>query len=237
MSTDWSDPTRVYELYTLLDLWNRPTPVLALSLLDRRFLDPEVRAYACHCLEGIDDMELSLYMLQLCQQLKFETYIDSALARFLLRRAIINKPIIGHIFFWFLHSELHNKDVASRFQVLLHVYLLNCGHHRIELGQQMFVMKRLERVAECVQLGQTKEDRLRILHFELNRTVLPEIFQLPLNPSIKVCGINIEKCTVMESKKKPLWLSFRNATRDNNNNDNDEILVMFKVKKIIFQFI
>lgn len=77
---------RVQELYDLLDLWAPPSPVQALQLLDRRLMDPKVRAFAAHCLEELGDEELALYMLQLVQQLKFENYVDSALSRFLLRR-------------------------------------------------------------------------------------------------------------------------------------------------------
>jgi hypothetical protein len=50
----------------------------------------------------------------------------------------------------------------------------------------MFVMKRLERVAEQVVLGESKSKRLEILREQLRLTVLPAEFQLPLNPHIKV---------------------------------------------------
>lgn len=65
----------VQELYDLLDLWDPPRPEQAMQLLDRRFNDPKIRAYAVHCLEELKDEELSLYMLQLCQQLKFEVIV------------------------------------------------------------------------------------------------------------------------------------------------------------------
>lgn len=50
----------------------------------------------------------------------------------------------------------------------------------------MFVMKRLENVAENVKLGESKAERLLILREHLRKTVLPNEFQLPLNPHIKV---------------------------------------------------
>jgi hypothetical protein len=76
MSVRWSSSEQVQELYDLLDLWAPPSSVQALQLLDRRFMDPKVRAYAVHCLEELPDDELALYMLQLCQQLKFERYVN-----------------------------------------------------------------------------------------------------------------------------------------------------------------
>jgi hypothetical protein len=42
----WDCVDHVRELYELLDLWTTPAPVEALQLLDRRFSDPVVRAYA-----------------------------------------------------------------------------------------------------------------------------------------------------------------------------------------------
>lgn len=122
MSVRWNKAERVQELYDLLDLWKQPTAVQALQLLDRRFMDPKVRAFAVHCLEDLPDEELALYMLQLCQQLKFETFVDSALARYLLRRALTNNKLIGHIYYWLLQSEVHNADVSKRYIVLLQVF-------------------------------------------------------------------------------------------------------------------
>ena len=119
MCIKWNDSERVQELYDLLDIWSPPSPLEALQLLDRRFMDPKVRAYAVHRIEELRDDELSLYMLQLVQQLKFENYVDSALSRLLLRRSLKNKRVIGHIFFWLLQSEVYNLDVRPRFTALL----------------------------------------------------------------------------------------------------------------------
>lgn len=47
------------------------------------------------------DTNLSKYLLQLVQALKFEMYLDTALGRFLLKRALLNKRI-GHTLFWHL---------------------------------------------------------------------------------------------------------------------------------------
>lgn len=47
-------------------------------------------------------------------------------------------------------------------------------------------MRRLEHVAEAVKLGETKEDRKRILRDRLKEIVLPTAFKLPLNPHLTV---------------------------------------------------
>lgn len=222
MSMQWRNSDRVQELYSLLDLWQVPTPQEALVLLDRRFMDPKVRAFAVHCLEKLENDELSLYMMQLCQQLKFENYADSALSRFLLRRAVRSRRLIGHIFYWQLQSEVHNTDCKRRFTLLLQIYIRNCGQHRIDLGRQVFVMNRLTNVAELVCQGNSKSERLEILRGQLKETVLPSEFQLPLNPLLKVAGIDPDRCRVMESKKKPLWLTMYNQ-------DKEDVVLMLKV--------
>ena len=66
------------------------------------------------------------------------------------------------------------------------MYIRNCGTHRIEIGHQMFVMRRLESVAEAVVLGDSKDERLRILKERLNAIVLPTTFKLPLSPHLNV---------------------------------------------------
>lgn len=126
-----------------------------------------MRAYAVHCLEELPDDELALYMLQLCQQLKFERYsahiffllqirilivdiclvhfnvyyvsrnslihvhihshVDSALSRFLLRRALTKPRLIGHIYYWLLQSEVYNADVTKRYVILLQVRCVRGG--------------------------------------------------------------------------------------------------------------
>jgi len=60
------------------------------------------------------------------QALKFEPNHDSALARFLLRRALTNKRI-GHFFFWYLKCEMYNPQYTARFAVIMEAYLKACG--------------------------------------------------------------------------------------------------------------
>ena len=60
------------------------------------------------------------------QVLKFESYHDSALARFLLKRALHCKKI-GHFFYWYLRSEMDMPEFNQRFGVLLEAYLRGCG--------------------------------------------------------------------------------------------------------------
>ena len=123
-----------------------------------------------------------------------------------------------------LQSEVYNIDVRGRFTTLLQIYFSNCDHHRIELGQQMYVMKRLEAIAMKVCEGESKSKRLEILRQQLKEAVLPSEFQLPLDPHLRAVGFEIDGCRVMESKKKPLWLNLKNGSKGEKN-----IVLMLKV--------
>jgi hypothetical protein len=90
-------------------------------------------------------------------------YNTLSLYRFLLRRALGNPELIGHTFFWFLKAEMHVKEVAARFGVLLNLYMRKCGGYRTALGHQMLVMRQLETVAKAVALADSKEGRLKVL--------------------------------------------------------------------------
>ena len=73
----------------------------ALELLDFNFPDRNVRKYAVDCLQDLSDDELSLYLLQLVQALKYETYLYCPLVEYLMERALKNQHI-GHQLFWLL---------------------------------------------------------------------------------------------------------------------------------------
>jgi hypothetical protein len=63
-----------------------------------------------------------LSRVQLVQNLKAEPYHDSALFRFLLRRALRNPLMIGHQLYWLLKSEMHNLHCCERYAFALTVY-------------------------------------------------------------------------------------------------------------------
>lgn len=94
-------------------------------------------------------LNLSLFDFQ---ALKFEPYHDSALARFLLTRALLSKRI-GHYFFWFLRSEVENLHVSQRYSILLEAYLRGCGPSMIdELSRQTSAVSALQSLSTGVGL-------------------------------------------------------------------------------------
>eukprot|EP00607_Mallomonas_marina_P000016 CAMPEP_0182439484 /NCGR_PEP_ID=MMETSP1167-20130531/86454_1 /TAXON_ID=2988 /ORGANISM="Mallomonas Sp, Strain CCMP3275" /LENGTH=116 /DNA_ID=CAMNT_0024633207 /DNA_START=142 /DNA_END=489 /DNA_ORIENTATION=- len=80
-----------------------------------------------------------------------------------------------------------------------------------DLGHQVFVMLLLKEVADLVLAADTKEERLKVMREKLATTDFPSSFQLPLLSYTKVSGVIVDRCRVMESKKKPLWLEFKNT--------------------------
>jgi hypothetical protein len=213
----WSDPASVLEGHRLLFKWTTPgRPADAIELLDIRYSDPVVREYAVHLLDQLSDDHLKHVLLQLVQVLKYEPYHDSALMRFLLRRALVSPLTIGHPLFWMLHSEMHIPVVQERFGVLLSIYLARCGSYRASLEKQLFLDIHLRHIAEALKLQTSKGSRLEYARTrleELNKHLvdLGEPFCLCLSPKFLLKGIRASKCKVMESKKMPMWLVFENV--------------------------
>jgi phosphatidylinositol-4,5-bisphosphate 3-kinase len=222
---DWSQPGLVAEAHRLLAVWSPPVEaVSALGLLDAHFADPLVREYAVHVLDSrMGDAELQLYLLQLTQCLKFEAYHDSALWRFLLRRALASPLQVGHHLFWHLKAEMGSLDFQERFTLMLEEYLSFAGLAAIELRKQASAVHKLQKVAELiVELKVTKRlsdaEATKEYHAalaKLNRDFFRQLeggkFQIPLNPKLEATVLRVEKCKFMSSKKVPLWLVFENA--------------------------
>jgi hypothetical protein len=102
---------KLVQVSDMLRLWAPLTPEDALDLLDVTFMDEQIRTHAVNALRGLSDNKLIAYLLQLTQVLKYESYFDCELARFLLSRALKNQRV-GHFFFWYLRSEMHIAEVC-----------------------------------------------------------------------------------------------------------------------------
>ena len=211
LSCNWSYREDVLEMYRLIQKCAPMDPYSALYLLDNRFPDPKLRAYAVRCLGELSDMTMSQLMLQLVQVLKFEPSHDSSLCRFLLRRSILNPQIVGHSLYWMLYTEKNINDDHHHCRVLLELFLNGCEEYRTEIGHQQFILKKLAQVCETVVNINNGDARDELLKEELKKMVLPTKFQLPLSSQMYCSGINVNKCRVMNSKKRPLWLNFINA--------------------------
>ena len=223
-SIRWSRREEVLDAQRLLAAWPPMEPMRALELLDAFFACREVREYAVRCLDQLSDKDLSDVILQLTQVIKYEPYHDSALARFVMARALNNTHLIGHLFFWHMKSEMHLLEIAERYGLLLEEYVRGCGAHRVELCKQADVLAKFQAASDKIKTAKVSDaKRLEILRGDLHKLSFEWKFRLPLNPKLEVQHLKVEKCKFMDSKKKPLWLVF-----DNSDPEPASTLVIFK---------
>ncbi|XP_023038840.1 phosphatidylinositol 4,5-bisphosphate 3-kinase catalytic subunit gamma isoform [Piliocolobus tephrosceles] len=239
-SVKWGQQEIVAKTYQLLarrEVWDQSAldVGLTMQLLDCNFSDENVRAIAVQKLESLEDDDVLHYLLQLVQAVKFEPYHDSALARFLLKRGLRNKRI-GHFLFWFLRSEIaQSRHYQQRFAVILEAYLRGCGTAMLhDFTQQVQVIEMLQKVtldikslsAEKYDVSSQVISQLKQKLENLQNSQLPKSFRVPYDPGLKAGALAIEKCKVMASKKKPLWLEFKCA--DPTALSNETIGIIFK---------
>ncbi|XP_055974480.1 phosphatidylinositol 4,5-bisphosphate 3-kinase catalytic subunit gamma isoform [Sorex fumeus] len=239
-SVKWGQQEIVAQTYQLLarrEVWDQSAldVGLTMQLLDCNFSDENVRAIAVQKLETLEDDDVLHYLLQLVQAVKFEPYHDSALARFLLKRALRNKRI-GHFLFWFMRSEIaQSRHYQQRFAVILEAYLRGCGMAMLhDFTRQVQVIEMLQKITiDIKSLSAEKYDvscqvisQLKQKLENLKDSNLPQSFRVPYDPGLRAGALVVEKCKVMASKKKPLWLEFKCA--DPTARSNETIGIIFK---------
>lgn len=239
-SVKWGNQEDVLATHHLLEkstAWDRsPLDVgLAMQLLNCHFSDANVRNMAVRKLDTLGDDDVLQYLLQLVQAVKFEPYHDSALARFLLKRALGSKRI-GHFLFWFLRSEIaQSMHYQQRYAVILEAYLRGCGDGMLQdFRKQVEITGALQKVTREVKaMSAEKYDVSAQVVFQLRQKLetlqvqgLPESFKVPYDPGLRAGTLVIEQCKVMASKKKPLWLQFKRA--DPTTLSSDTIGIIFK---------
>eukprot|EP01064_Diplonema_japonicum_P015114 TRINITY_DN22880_c0_g1_i1.p1 TRINITY_DN22880_c0_g1~~TRINITY_DN22880_c0_g1_i1.p1 ORF type:complete len:1152 (+),score=273.25 TRINITY_DN22880_c0_g1_i1:71-3457(+) len=237
-AVDWANPAAVQDALMLLHhpeeekRWKLPPAgeeLVALELLDARYADSKVREYAIMILDMLCDSLLVECILQLVQVLKYEPYHYSALARFLLRRSVKNPHQIGHAVFWHLKAEMSNPAVQERHGLLIEE-LLKRSPVIVRKGfeKQDALIEMLLRIGIDVKKDKKARERNTRIRQELDSKFEQlinddTVFTLPLDPRMECSGIIIDKCKVMDSKKLPLWLVFKNADPMG-----DPIYVIFK---------
>ncbi|KAJ0405311.1 hypothetical protein P43SY_001070 [Pythium insidiosum] len=165
------------------------------------------------------------------EAIKFENHHLSALAMMLIERAIKNPNQIGFDLFWSMKVESYNPQYRERYGTILNTYLDVCSQkmrHILKLQDKLFSADGMfARI--CHDVKQKKKDgsdemkRVMREGLEALNEILPNSFQLPIDPRIEVGKIIVSKCRVMDSAKKPLWLVFENAEEGG-----DPVTVIFK---------
>ena len=119
LAVDWTVESEVVQAAELLEQWRKRSPIMvtdALKLLGKQvaYQTNLVRAYAIDTLASAPDEELSLYLLQLVQALKFENIQEtgssnqvtttstsdpvSSLGTFLISRAKKNIQLANYLY-------------------------------------------------------------------------------------------------------------------------------------------
>ena len=217
LSSDSNNPNTNKEYQKIIKLITNLTIVQAIELLSGKYVNEIVRSFAVSILRKAPISDIKIYLLQLVQALKYEKNIDNSLARFLLQQAIAHPITIGHEFFWHLRAEMHNQEVQKKFGLYLEVFVnkITLPLYKIFKDEDL-MLKTLVGYAEKVINNPVKEERDKI--FKQDLASLNELYKqkkkeisLPLNFKYRIKGLIVEKCRIMKSKKKPLWLTFENA--------------------------
>ncbi|XP_032043896.1 phosphatidylinositol 4-phosphate 3-kinase C2 domain-containing subunit alpha [Aythya fuligula] len=220
---DWAS---LPEIYSLLQQWPPLSPLAALELLDSKFADQEVRNTAMNWIETLSDDELTDFLPQFVQALKYETYLDSALVQFLLARAL-GSIRIAHYLYWLLKDTLYDSKFGVRYEQILGAFFSVCGKGlREELEKQTRLVQLFGMVAEKVKQTSVS-GRQAALQSGMERVqsfFLKNKCRLPLNPSLVAKELNIKACSFFSSNAVPLKVALINADPLG-----EEINVMFKV--------
>ncbi|XP_041977720.1 phosphatidylinositol 4,5-bisphosphate 3-kinase catalytic subunit delta isoform [Aricia agestis] len=210
---EWTERADAARVARTLALWPRLRVEAALELLDYAYADAAVRSFAVDCLSTISDEDLLLYLLQLVQALKHESYLMCDLSVFLLQRAF-NNMTIGHYLFWHLRSEMHVPSVSVRFGLVLEAYCRGCQDHITSLMRQITCLDKLKWASQCVRKKKEISKARAALQQHLQEQHCVETlrdFASPLIPSLLCKRIKPERCRVMDSKMRPLLLEFENV--------------------------
>ncbi|XP_006885835.1 PREDICTED: phosphatidylinositol 4,5-bisphosphate 3-kinase catalytic subunit delta isoform isoform X2 [Elephantulus edwardii] len=213
--TKWNKHEDVAQMLYLLCSWPELPVLSALELLDFSFPDRHVGSFAIKSLRKLTDDELFQYLLQLVQVLKYESYLDCELTKFLLDRALANRKI-GHFLFWHLRSEMHVPAVALRFGLIMEAYCRGSTHHMKVLMKQGEALSKLKALNDFVKVSSqktTKPHTKEMMHVCMRQETYLEALshlQSPLDPSTMLADVCVEQCTFMDSKMKPLWIMYSN---------------------------
>ena len=228
-SVRWACREEVCQMFELLDKWLNVSVDTSIILLGARYNDTVVREFAIKSLDlGLTDSLMLHYQLQLIQLLKIEPYHNNALARLLLHRALLNRRF-GHFFFWNLRSQIGDLTCTDRWCVLLEMYCR--GLSQTALRTILHQVEALEEIRRISNETINETDRREAIMKQFNlKNVLMKVnkFYNPLNITIPMDRLIHERCRVMDSAKRPLWLEWTNSDPFAKFNELDVSAIIFK---------
>jgi phosphatidylinositol-4-phosphate 3-kinase len=225
------DYASLSDLHGLVGNWSSLKPLEAIELLLPRFPDLFVRHQAVKWISKMNEDELTDYLPQLLQALKFDCYESSPLACFLLGRSL-DSPRVAHYLYWLLIQNLPGDCPQNtietnqiyednymllqcrfhrRNQLMLRSLLAICGENlcRRFLSQNL-LCKSLDDVAKSVKVAKEslKLPILRQSVESVHQILSENLTSLPLSPGLEVRGVVAKTCSYFNSNTLPLKINF-----------------------------
>ncbi len=210
---NWTDERDVQQAAQLLAQWEPVDVADALELLSASQPLDLVRQYAVRRIAIADDEELLYYLLQLVQALRLEVDAPVAyLTDFLIGRAV-RSVRLSTFCFWYMSVECEDKKFAAyydkrRTQLLTALEIAGEVRVRDGLLRQRQLCETLSRVARELKAARSgRQGRLQEL---LGAPAVRELFPvvLPLQPSVVLHEVLVDKASFFVSAMLPLRLSF-----------------------------
>lgn len=202
----------------------------------------ELRRFAVKRLQLASPDELLLYLLQLVQALKYEdgdnNLEQAPLSQFLIDKAVHN-GVLGNFFYWFVKVE--NEDQLQKgglpklvnnaiFGKVLNTYIerlrVHCKNTKSKeykyLKRQIAFIKKLTLLVETIRTtfrrNEATEKKRQFLKEYLadpaNEMLdFPELFPLPLDPTVKITGTVPLECSVFKLSLLPLKITFKTTAK------------------------
>ncbi len=156
----------------------------------------------------MSDEDVSQYLMQLVQTVKYEPHLDCPLATMLLRRALLNRKI-GHFFFWHLRAELHTPSLAVRYGLLLEAFCRGLGPVFLKkLIKQVEALDKLTKLTDSLRERMPSEsvkERMRFVAEKIRQADYMEslqFFNSPLENTVMLGELDISQCKVLDLKSE-----------------------------------
>ena len=189
---------------TRKSLTDHMLPSIAFHLMSFCFSSVVVRFVAMHAIcKGMNDDELAEHMLSITHALFSENHVWSPMVNLLLMRCSGSEKV-AHSFFWTCHGLENPKTVfGSRFIAYSKVLLSYFPQSFCEtLVQDCFF------VDSICKISSNKQRDKELNSFLAGFKNMEEVRCLPTGPNCTVKGVDLEKCSVLNSSAAPIYVSF-----------------------------
>ena len=233
---NWFNPFEVSIAHKYLKKWTKIDGEDALSLLDARFPDTQVREYAINRLRDFPDEMIDNLMLMLCQCLLYETFLINPLSDFLIERSLLNPKLIGNSFIWFNRVNMKNPLFEERLSAYILQLLMISGKSFLN---DTFNTIKFNYYLELFTYASKKESFKNKLRFErknkgekkenqflnyYNKAIVCKKKRLPIDPSY-ICYKLTDNMTILTIDTTQSLLTFKTGK----NKESPERKIMLRI--------